>query len=174
MEQKKQNDNIGHIVFDPSLEFLVVQIRDDKYDVPTTRVDCSKYHEIIMVIKTFMDTFGKKMDCWEEMASVDGINYYCIMTDLDDLNIDDKDDYDIISIRDFENVECSPRLKWLAYMALDKSMRKIQTFRQGFALSNGIGLAGLSSSSSSEDTSGSSCESSSSSSPNPTSSSAAL
>lgn len=174
MEQKKQNDNIGHIVFDPSLEFLVVQIRGDKYDVPTTRVDCSKYHEIIMVIKTFMDTFGKKMDCWEEMASVDGINYYCIMTDLDDLNIDDKDDYDIISIRDFENVECSPRLKWLAYMALDKNMRKIQTFRQGFALSNGIGSVGVSSSSSSEDASGSSCESSSSSSPNPTSSSAAL
>lgn len=173
MVQKKQNDTIGHIVFDPSLEFLVVQIRDDMYDVPTTVVECSKYNEIIMVIKTFMDTFGKKMDCWEEMVSIDGINYYCIMTDLDDLNIDDKDDYDIISIRDFENVECSPRLKWLAYMALDKNMRKIQTFRQGFALSNRIGSAGLSSSS--EDSSGSSCgSSSSSSSPNPTSSSEAL
>lgn len=123
MENTAKN-KIGFIVFDVSHEFVLVQISNEMYDVPISEIPDSKYHEIIYVIKTFMDIFGKKMDCWEPMIEHEGVHYYCIQTYLEDLNVDDHDDYDILALNDFNNTDCSDRVKWLSYMALDKTMRK--------------------------------------------------
>ena len=116
---------LGAIVFDVELEFILVQIKDEQYDILTfdSQID-EKYDSIIAIIKAYMDVFGKKMDCWEPVLEFDGMETYTIKTDLEEIDIDSYDDYDIISIEDLNNVDCTPRLKWFTYMCLDRSMRK--------------------------------------------------
>jgi hypothetical protein len=113
---------VSGIVFHEDQKYVLVCIENGKYCPIKPKNDLKiHYNPIIAMMKSFYDEFGKIMDCWEHVVNYNEFDYYTIVTDLKDIICDVN--HDIISIDDINNIDCTPELKWLIYMALDINIR---------------------------------------------------
>ena len=92
----------------------------------------SKYNPVIGLVKGFFDLFGKKLTCWTHIVNYNNIDYYSILTDLDELNtfMQTDDNYNklinyyVLPINKLSKYECSSDLIWLTYMSLDPNIKE--------------------------------------------------
>ena len=115
---------VGGIIFNYDYEYILVQIKDEKYQAYLPIVDLhERYNPLIYIMKGYHDDFGKQLTCWDHIINYDEIDYYTIVTNLDEIWDNLSSEYDVININDINNVNCDDSLKWLIYLSLDSKIR---------------------------------------------------
>ena len=114
---------VSGIVFDVSKEYVLVELINGLYSpiIPQNKVK-KRYSSVIGLVKGYYDIFGKKMTCWTHVIKYMSIDYFTILTDLSDIDIENTK-YEILKVDELTYFNCTSELIWLVHMSLDPNIK---------------------------------------------------
>lgn len=120
---------VSGIVFDVSKDYVLVELINGLYSPITPQNNVKKrYSSVIGLVKGYYDIFGKKMTCWTHVIKYMNIDYFTILTDLSDINIENTK-YEILKVEELTYFNCTPELIWLVHMSLDPRIKDMKIIK---------------------------------------------
>lgn len=116
---------VSGIIFDETKEFVLVHEIDGIYcPITPKNLIKKKFSSVIGMVKGYYDIFGKKLTCWTHVVKYNGVDYFTILTDLSDIDIENTK-YEILKVDELTYFECVPELIWLVHMSLDPDIKNM-------------------------------------------------